>query len=73
MSRLEAKVENLVSDRISLLEDKISQSFETLTNQLTISNTEVAKEMTNEERERMMLLLLMALGVVLLLLPLGMK
>ena len=43
MSRLEAKVENLVSDRISLLEDKISQSFETLTNQLTISNTEVSK------------------------------
>ena len=44
MSDLEAKVQSITNhDRSStLLEDKISQSFETLTDQLTISNAEVA-------------------------------
>ena len=42
-SDLEAKIEQSINHRSALLEDKISQSFETLTNQLTISNGEVAK------------------------------
>ena len=40
---LEAKVEQSINHRSTLLEDKMSLSFETLTNQLIISNAAVAK------------------------------
>ena len=47
-SKVENRCEKLMSDRITLLEDKMGQSFEKMTNQLTTSTRDVVS--ANEEK-----------------------